>query len=141
GSSYAVGFCLFSIALLQRWSQGGKLSPLLASALLVGGTALVRLHVFALAFPALLASAAMATRWVQRRKLASFAIAITASVAFVAGFYTAVPYAVPALELSLDAVHSQYEPTAYTGWYRQLLQSHGPSAAVPVGLLLVYAAS
>src|SRR5205823_12228617 len=99
------------------------------------------LHVFALAFPALLASAAMATRWVQRRKLASFAIAITAFVAFVAGFATAVPYAVPAHELSLDAVHSQYEPTAYTGWYRQLLQSHGPSAAVPVGLLLVYAAS
>jgi hypothetical protein len=141
GSSYAVGCCLLSIALLQRWSQEGKLRPLLASAFLVGGTALVRVQVFALAFPALLASAAMATRPVQRNKLASFAIAITAFALFVAGFYTTVPYAVPALELSLDGVHSLVEPTAYTGWYRQLLQSYGPGAAVPVGLLLVYAAS
>ena len=141
GSSYAVGCCLLSIALLQRWSQEGKLRPLLASAFLVGGTALVRVHVFALAFPALLASAAMATRPVQRNKLASFAVAITAFALFVAGFYTTVPYAVPALELSLDGVHSLVEPTAYTGWYRQLLQSYGPGAAVPVGLLLVYAAS
>lgn len=141
GAPYAIGFCLLSIALLQRWLHAGELRPLLVGAVLAAGTAIVRLHVFALAFPVLLATAAMSTQWVRRRKTASFALAVTLFTGFVAWFYTAVPYAVPALEQSLYAVHNFYEPTAYKGWYDRVLLELGPALGVPVGVLLVYAAS
>ncbi|HEX9431873.1 MAG TPA: hypothetical protein VF936_03690 [Burkholderiales bacterium] len=141
GAPYAVGFCLLSIAFLQRWLQEGKLRPLLASAVLVAGTALVRAHVFALAFPAVLASAAMATSLVRRRRLVSFALAAAAFLLFVAGFYAMVTDARPALEESLELLHDRMEPTGYTGWYMQVLKSRGSHVAVPFGIALAYVAS
>jgi hypothetical protein len=141
GAPYAVGICLLSIAFLQRWLQEGKPRPLVASAILVAGTVLVRIHVFVLAFPALLASAAMATSLVRRRKLASFAVAAAAFSLFVAGFYTMVTAAEPALEQSLELLHDRMEPTGYAGWYMQVLKSHGPGVAVPFGIVLAYVAS
>ena len=141
GAPYAVGFCLLAIAFLQRWLHARKLRPLLASAVLVAGTVLVRVHVFALAFPAVLASAAMATSLVRRRKLASFAVAAAAFLLFVAGFYAMVVDARPALEQSLELLHDRMEPTAYTGWYMQVLKSRGPGVAVPLGIVLAYVAS
>ncbi|HXM81083.1 MAG TPA: hypothetical protein VN929_04055 [Burkholderiales bacterium] len=139
GACYAIGVCLLSIALLQRWTKARTLRPLVASACLAGGSALFRVHVFALWFPAWLASAALSTRVVQRRKLAFFGIAVAAFALFVAGFYVATDFA-PALELFLQGVHNLQEPTAYTGWYQHLLDSYGSAIAVPAGILLVFPA-
>jgi len=139
GASYAIGVFLLSIALLQRWLSAGNPRPLLASACLAGGALLFRVHVFALGFPALLASAAMSTRFAQKRKLAFFGLAIGAFALFVFGFYRATD-SLPALELFLTAVHEFQEPTGYTGWYPDLLQTYGRGIAVPAGILLVFAA-
>jgi hypothetical protein len=141
GGAYAVGFCLLAAAFLARWTREGGWRPLAAAALLVLGSMLVRVHVFALAFPALLAAAAAASAAIRRRKLVSLALACAAFAAFVVAFYALAPDAVPAMEKSLEGVHGGMEPTAYPGFYRSLLESHGAALAVPAGLLLVYAAS
>jgi hypothetical protein len=138
GSSYAIATFLLCIALLARWLRTGGPRPLAATALLAGGAMLFRVHVFAVGFPALLASAAMATRFVRSRKLAFFAAATGAFALFVFVFYATTDSA-PALEIFLSAVHEFQEPTAYTGWY-QLLESHGSAVAVPAGILLVLVA-
>jgi hypothetical protein len=137
GATYAVGFCLLAVAFLKRWMASGDRRALLAAAALAAGTALVRVHVFALAFPALLASAAMATRAVRRRKLVFLALALAALAAFTIGFYETLPYAVPALERALDNMHNDMEPTAYAGWYRELFFTHGVGIALLAGVLLL----
>lgn len=139
GASYAIGLFLVCIALLARWLRSGAPRPLAAAALLAAGAVLFRVHVFALGFPALLASAAMATRFVRSRKLAFFAAATGAFALFVFAFYAATE-SVPALETFLTSVHEFQEPTAYTGWYPRLLESHGSAVAVPAGILLALAA-
>jgi hypothetical protein len=139
GAPYAIGFFLVAIALLQRWLATGGPRPLAASAGLAAGTLLFRVHIFALGFPALLASAAMATHFAQRRKLAFFAAAVAVFALFVWGFY-ALTDSLPALELFLSAVHEYQEPTRYTGWYAGLLQTYGRGIAVPIGIVLVFAA-
>src|SRR6267143_4845427 len=98
GAPYAIGVFLLSIALLQRWLSAGNPRSLLASACLAGGALLFRVHVFALGFPALLASAAMSTRFAQKRKLAFFGLAVGAFALFVFGFYRATD-SLPALDL------------------------------------------
>lgn len=137
GASYGVGVTLLSIAFLQRWGSARDPRALLASAWLIGGSVLIRMHVFALAFPAWLACAAMLTRLVQSRKLAFVGAAIVAFVLLVWTFYALSADAVPALKLFLDVAHNQQEPTAYTGWYQGLLASYGPGVAIPAGVLLV----
>jgi hypothetical protein len=139
GASYAVGFFLLAIALLQRWLTAGKARPLLASGCLAAGTLLFRIHVFALGFPALLASAAMASSFARRRTLAFLVAAIAVFAVFVSGFY-ALTDSLPAIELFLNSVHEYQEPTGYTGWYPRLLEAYGRGIAVPVGMLLVLVA-
>ncbi len=139
GASYAIGFFLLAAALLQRWLATGRPRPLLASACLAAGTLLFRVHIFALGLPALLASAAMATGFARRRKVAFFAGALTVFALFVWGFY-ALTDSSPALELFLNAIHEYQEPTRYTGWYSGLLETYGRGIAVPIGMLLVLAA-
>jgi hypothetical protein len=106
---------------------------------MAGGLLLVRVHVFALGFPAVLGGAAASTRWVQRHCLFALGAAALAAAAFVLVFYD-VTGAVPALEYFVANVHTLQEPTAYTGWYRSLLQEHGKGVAVPAGMLAVFAA-
>jgi hypothetical protein len=139
GASYAIGFLLLAVVLLQRWLVSGNLRPLLAVGGIAAGTALFRIHLFALGFPALLAAAAMATDFARRRKLAFFALAVGAFTAFVWGFY-ALTDSLPALELFLTAVHEYQEPTGYTGWYARLLETYGRAIAVPAGMALVMVA-
>lgn len=139
GAPYAVGIFLLAIALLQRWLAAGRRRPLAASACLAAGAALFRVHHFALGFPALLASAAMATRFARSRTLAFVSAAIIAFAGFVWAFY-ALTDSLPALELFLNAIHLYQEPTAYTGWYSSLLESYGRAVAVPVGMGLVIVA-
>lgn len=136
GAAYAIAFFLLAIALLQRWLTARALPPLLASLALAAGAALFRVHVFALGFPALLASAALATRFARQRTLGVLAAAVCAFALFVWGFY-AFTDSLPALELFLNSVHEFQEPTGYTGWYPRLLAAYGAAVAVPLGLGLV----
>jgi hypothetical protein len=140
GASYGVGVALLAVAFLQRWSSARDLRPLFAGACLVSGLLVIRIHVFALAFPAWLASAAMVTRLVQRRKLAFFGVAIGVYALLVWAFYALSEDPVPALELFLNVAHNHQEPTAYTGLYKDLLASHGPGMATAGGVLLVFPA-
>jgi hypothetical protein len=140
GASYAVGVLLLAVALLHRWLTLGAWRSLVASACLAGGTLLFRVHLFALGLPALLASAALATRFAQRRTLLSFGVALVGFAAFVWSFY-ALTDSAPALEPFLDAVHMHQQPTAYTAWYAGLLEAQGRGVAVPAGMALVLVAS
>ena len=141
GSTYAVGICLLAIAFLRRWSPGGRWAPLAAAGILVAGTAFFRIHVFALALPAMLVTAAMALPVVQRRKLVFACAGLAALAAFVVAFYALVPDAVPALEIALDILlGDQMGPTAYAMSYPRLAAIHGQAFAMSAGLLVWLAA-
>lgn len=140
GASYAVAAYLLAIVLLQRWLAMRDGRALAASACLAVGALLFRVHLFALGAPALLASAAMATRFARRRTLAFCGATLVAFAGFVWAFY-AFTDSVPALEIFLNAVHVSQEPTAYTGWYAGLLQAYGRGVAVPVGMALALVGS
>ena len=68
-ASYAVGVALLAIAFLRRWTAARDARALVASAALVAGSALIRVHIFALLLPAWLACAALSARLVRRRAL------------------------------------------------------------------------
>ena len=140
GASYAVGVCLLAIAFLHRWAKTRDIRPLAASACLVCGSLLIRLHVFLLAFPAWLLSAAMLTPFIRRRKLAFFAAASAVFTLFVLGFYRSFPETGPALADFLDVTHSQQLTLGYTGLYPGLMADYGPGVAIPAGVLLVFPA-
>src|SRR3989449_2389064 len=65
GTDYVIGVFLLCAAVLYRWTPGGSLRPLVASALLALGALWFRVHVFALGFPAWLATAAFAAPTVR----------------------------------------------------------------------------
>lgn len=140
GSLYAIGIFLTAMALLQRWSDACQWRLLAAAFCLAGGLVLVRVHLFALGFPALLAAAAASMPLIRRYRLASLAIAALAFTLFVLGFYTLTDSG-PALESFIASVHTINEPTAYGGWYEHLLESRGKGVAVPAGMLAVFIAS
>lgn len=140
GALYAIGMFLVAMALVQRWSSTGQWRPLAAAVCLAGGLLPVRVHLFALGFPALLAAAAASTRWVQRHLAVSLGVAALAFTLFVLMFYE-LTGGVPALEFFIVNVHTLHEPTAYGDWYRALLESHGSALTVPLGMLGVFVAS
>jgi hypothetical protein len=141
GSSYAIGFCLLALAFLRRWSPGGRWMPLAVAGILVAGTALVRIHVFALAVPAMLMIAALAFPAVRRRIPVLLAAALAALAAFVVVFYAVVPYAVPALETMLDLMLSDHMgPTAYALSYGRLVANYGQGLALPAAIMVWLAA-
>jgi membrane protein CcdC involved in cytochrome C biogenesis len=139
GASYVIGVLLVCAALLRRWSPGSSVRPLLGSAVLVTGSVLFRVHVFAIGVPAWLVTAVLAMRPVRERKLLFYGVAFLGFLLFVIAFYAATDSDV-ALEIFLAAIHNVQEPTAYRGWYAALLEAQGPVVAIPVGILLVYAA-
>jgi hypothetical protein len=140
GATYAIGLALLSIALLERWSISRSVRPLLAGGCLAAGLLVFRAHVFGLAFPVWLASAAALTSLVRRRKLVFLGIAAASFMLFLVGFYTLTDF-VPGLELFLANMHNLQEPTAYAGWYSGLLESYGRGIAVPAGMLLILPAA
>src|SRR5262245_34915103 len=139
GTTYAAGVLLLSIALLLRWRSAGSQRPAWAALGLAAGSALFRVHLFAIGFPAVAAAAALQTRTVRAHAALYVGAALVAFALFVAVFYTATD-AVPALELFLPAVHEFQEPTAYTGWYAALIETYGRAVGVPAGLLLMFVA-
>jgi hypothetical protein len=100
---------------------------------------MVRIHLFALGFPAWLAAVLSRTSLVRRRAVLVAALAAAALTLFVFAFY-AVTGSAPAFELFLANVHTLHEPTAYRGWYAGLLEGSGRALAVPLGTLAVLAA-
>lgn len=139
GADYVIGVFLASALLLQRWAPGASPRPLLASAALALGAFWFRVHVFAVGFPAWLATAALATRAVRARGLLFASGGLLAFVLFVLAFY-AVTDSDLALPIFLDVLHDRQEPTAYGGIYWTLLTERGDLIAALVGIPLVYLA-
>jgi hypothetical protein len=139
GALYGIGICLAAIAFMHRWHSAGCTRALVVALCLAAGLAVVRVHLFALGFPALLAAAAASTPTVRRRRLTFLGIAVLAFALFVFCFY-ALTDSVPALELFVADAHMAHEPNAYQGWYENLLESRGRGVAVPVGMLAVFVA-
>jgi hypothetical protein len=140
GALYAIGVYATAVALLHRWSGSGPWRRLLLSAALAVGTGVVRVHLFALGLPAWLMAVVSQGRLARKRKLLVLAAAMVGFASFVFGFY-ALTDSAPALELFVANVHTLHEPTAYRGWYAELLEHWGRAVAVPVGLLAVFAAA
>jgi hypothetical protein len=139
-AAYAVGVGLLSTAFLARWMSSRDPRALAAGAGLIGAMLLVRVHIFALAAPALLAGAALSVRPFANRKLGFLAAVLAAYGLFVWAFYRAFPDAPHALERFLDVTHNQQQPISYSGLYPILMYHYGSAVAVPVGVALVFAA-
>ena len=140
-ASYGVGVALVAIAFLRRWSAARDARALLASAALVAGTAFIRVHIFALLLPAWIVCAALSAPLVRRRVLLFASGALVVFAVFVWGFYRAVPDAQHALGIFLEVTHNEQQPVAYGYLYAGLMASYGAQVAVPVGVLLVFAAT
>ncbi len=139
GANYVIGVFLASALLLQRWAPGASPRPLAASAALALGALWFRVHVFAVGFPAWLATAALATRAVRARPLLFAGGGFLAFVLFVVAFYAATDSDF-ALPVFLDVLHERQEPTAYGGIYWALLTERGGLIAGLAGISLVYLA-
>jgi len=139
GAPFAIGICLLAVALLQQWHGTGRRRPLVAALCLSAALLSVRVNLFVLGFPALLAAAA-AFSGTLRRRVILLGVAVLAFVLFVFAFYALTDYE-RALDPFLANVHTLQTPTAYEGWYQNLLESDGRRVAVPAGILAVYVAS
>lgn len=137
GGAYATGACLVSFALLHRWVETRRPRLLIGSGLLVLACLFIRLHIFLLAFPAWLLSAALLTPALARRKLAVLATAAVAFALFVFGYYAAVPQATPALGQFLYVIHEVHPSLPLEFGYSQLVRNHGPAVALAGGVLLI----
>jgi len=131
-AAYALGIALVSFAFLRRWREERRPLFLAASLVLATGLLFFRAHVFVLALPCVVATAAIGTAEFRRRWpiYTGAALALLAAVYFVVGEQRALPF-------FLDTVHHQ-PSIAYAGWYDAILQHYGAVLAVPVGLLLVF---
>jgi hypothetical protein len=76
---------------------------------------------------------------VRTHQLLAFCTALAGFAAFVGVFYAATD-SLPALELTLDAIHERQEPTGYSRFYPYLLSTYGRSVAIVVGVPLMLAA-
>ncbi len=128
------------MAFAKRWAVTAEPRALIAGACLVVGLAFVRVHLFALAFPAWLVCTALGTRAVQARKLLFLGGALGLFGIFVGVFYRVFTDAAPALDIFLHVTHNLQVPLPYSGLYMRLMHVHGPAVAVPAGVGLVFAA-
>jgi hypothetical protein len=133
-AAYALGIALVSFAFLKRWCEERRPRLLAVSVALASGLLVFRAHVFLLALPCMLATAAIATAEFRRRRL----IYIGAALAVLVALYLVVE-GPRALRPFLATVHDQ-PAIAYAGWYDALLQRYGARVALPLGVLLVFPA-
>jgi hypothetical protein len=140
-ASYAVGVALLVIAFLRRWTAARDARALVAGAALVAGSALIRMHIFALLLPAWLACAALAARLVRRRALLFAGGGLALFGLFVWAFYRFFPDAPHALGIFLEYTHTRQQPTAYGDLYASLMHLYGAHVAVPLGVLMVLAST
>ena len=132
GANYVVGIFLLCAALLAR-------RALLGSAILAAGAVWFRVQVFALGFPAWLATAALGTPALRSRKLLLLSGGLVAFVLFVIAFYALTDSDI-ALPIFLNAIHDWQSPTAYDGLYVKIINTVGADYALLPGLVLMYAA-
>src|SRR3989475_6213099 len=140
GTDYVTGVFLCGLAVLAGWIPGRWPRPLRGGAAVAVGALWFRIQVFAAGFPAWLATAALATPAVRRRRLLFWSCAALAFLLFVIAFYAAVD-AELALPVFLEVVHDRQEPTAYSGLYLGLRDVGGGLPAIALGILLMYCAS
>jgi hypothetical protein len=114
GGAYAVGACLVAFALFRRPRAG---------AAVLAATLPIRLHVFLLAVPAWIASAALMAG--RRLLLAALAAGLAVFVFF---YYAFVPGAAPAVGHFLELARNPYLPLYHT-WLPQLGAAAGIAAA------------
>jgi hypothetical protein len=131
-AAYALGIALASFAFLKRWCDEHRPRLLLLSVALAAGLLVFRAHVFLLALPAVLATAAIATAEFRRRRVL-YTGATLALLVVLCG----IADEQRALRPFLATVHDQ-PGIAYAGWYDFLLQHYGAGVAMPVGVLLVF---
>jgi len=132
GAAYALGIALVAFAFLKRWCEERRPRLLAASVALAAGLLLFRAHIFLLALPCVLATAAVATAEFRRRRL----LYVGAALALLVVLYLIVDEQ-RALRPFLATVHDQ-PAIAYAGWYDSLLQRYGARVALPLGVLLVF---
>jgi len=133
GAAFALGIALLSLAFLKRWCEERRPRLLAVSVALAGGLLVFRAHVFLLALPCVLATAAIATAEFRRRRL----LYIGGTPALLVVLYVIADEQRAALRPFLATVHNQ-PAIAYAGWYDFLLQHYGAGVALPVGVLLVF---
>jgi hypothetical protein len=133
-AAYALGIALASFAFLKRWCDERRARLLVLSVALAAGLLLFRAHVFVLALPAVLATAAIASAEFRRRRLLYTGSALALLLAL-----WGMADGQRALRPFLATVHDQ-PGIAYAGWYEFLSQHYGAGVAMPVGLLLVFPA-
>jgi hypothetical protein len=133
GAAFALGIALLSLAFLKRWCEERRPRLLAVSVALAGGLLVFRAHVFLLALPCVLATAAITTAEFRRRRL----LYIGGTLALLVVLYLIADEQRAALRPFLAAVHNQ-PAIAYAGWYDFLLQHYGAGVALPVGVLLVF---
>jgi len=131
-AAYALGIALTSFAFLKRWCDERRPRLLALSVALAAGLIAFRAHVFVLALPVVLATAAFATAEFRRRRLLYTGAALALLVVL-----WRMTDGQRALRPFLATVHDQ-PGIAYAGWYDFLLQHYGAGVALPVGVLLVF---
>jgi hypothetical protein len=136
GGAYGVGASLVAVALLQRWAAGLGARPLVAGFLVIVASAAIRLHIFLLAFPAWLLSAAIMAPWLRGRRLPFLALASALFALFVFAFYALRPDAAPAFAQFIELARNPYHPVYHT-WHPRIAGEYGPAAAIGTGLLLL----
>jgi hypothetical protein len=135
-AAYALGIALTSFAFLKRWCDERRPRLLALSVALAAGLLLFRAHVFVLALPAVLATAAIATTEFRRRRLLYMGAAL--ALLLLLGLWR-IADGQGALRPFLATVHDQ-PGIAYAGWYDLILQHYGAGVALPTGVLLVFPA-
>lgn len=146
-TGYALGAALLAVVFLHRWAVTRSSIAFTVSAALVVATALFRVHVFLLLFPAWLAIVAIASQTVRRRRSLFIVLAGACAIGAVLALRFA-PHLPPevswvfdegrALERFLEFIHRRQEPTAYQGLYLRITTEFGESAGLVAGVLLVY---
>jgi hypothetical protein len=140
GASYAVGAALLAIAFVKQGHSAAGRRAFAAGACLVAATLALRVHIFMVAAPAWIAAATLAAGLLGRRKLLAFGLALAGFAFAVWAFYRVFPDVPHALARFLDVTHNEQQPVAYRGLYKGLEYLYGPEVAVPVGVILVFAA-
>jgi hypothetical protein len=152
GATYALGAAFVSLAFLDRWATERSRAALAASALLALASLIFRVQIFLLYFPAWIAAAAIcgAREGEQRRVIARvmlLGLAAGAVVCFLTvdhllasdpGFWR---FQGGALEGFLRSVHTDQEPTAYTGLYAYLQSANAPAITLMAGIMLAIVAA
>jgi len=146
---YALVTSFLAIVFFHRWVVTRSERAFVLSAMLTVATALFRMHVFVLLFPAWFAVVAMASHTVQQRRVlflvltGAFAIGFVLALRFLPHLPAEISWVFDegrALERFLYFAHRGQEPTAYQGLYQRIATKFGETTAIAAGILLVYPA-